>query len=111
MDAEEAKDRYEKRPPKNRVNFAKLGIASPFRTDWCAITQPWSTRTTSGAAMETGMPEPCAHVVRDAARIRALRRWMTDVMLHGSSDVEPRDASALVAVVRLHYCYSGSSAA
>eukprot|EP00729_Bicosta_minor_P015086 gene15086-4278_t len=35
--AHDAEAFHSRRPPKNKVNYAKLGIASPFRTDWAAV--------------------------------------------------------------------------
>ncbi|CAL1712921.1 unnamed protein product [Somion occarium] len=45
---DEERERWERKPPAKRVNYAKLGIRSPFRPDWGVVLGLESSKKTQG---------------------------------------------------------------
>jgi len=67
-------------PPNNRVNFAKLGIVSPFCPPWNILLQDWATED----GLQEGRPT--------ISEIKVLReRKILDQLKSGSSDVKYSD--------------------
>ena len=67
--AKSANDHHFALPPNKRVNFAKLGIASPFQPPWTVLVKDWRT---DNSLQPSQLPE-AVHVLRDEDVLRRLR--------------------------------------
>jgi ribonuclease P/MRP protein subunit POP1 len=70
LNAESAKSKHFALPPNKRVNFAKLGIASPFQPPWAVLLKDW--RSDNSLCGPVPLPE-VVHVLREAELLRRLR--------------------------------------
>ena len=67
--AKSAKAHHFALPPNKRVNFAKLGIASPFQPPWTVLVKDWRT---DNSLQPSQLPE-AVHVLRDEDVLKRLR--------------------------------------
>eukprot|EP00039_Didymoeca_costata_P013552 m.208183 g.208183 ORF g.208183 m.208183 type:complete len:388 (-) comp15807_c3_seq5:850-2013(-) len=101
--AQEEKSKHERKPPKHRVNFVKLGVKSPFKTDWHELIRNCNTNCSEANLPTLKKQEISPCVIRHAEKISKLQEFV----LSDSNVFQLQSCENLVAV-RLQVCFRGS---